>query len=524
MVYCASWNPNNKVKGNTHLSKKNLLPLLLALPIFLYLFNAVLLYTNYPPFNIDESWFTQPAYYLVHEGNLATPMVAGLANIEDHTYWMTPAHFIAVAAGLELFGYDPLLSRQLTLFFGFLSLIPTFLIARRLFPEYKWIAVISIVVLASEAHFTRNARGGRVEPLMTLFFLWSLYALLWGQQSGKQQGIALAGAFAALSFLSHPNAVFLIIGLLIVLYLDLPRIDNRITTMSNKIRNIVWFGIGGVVTSIPYLLYFLQAPSDAIDQLRSNSNSGLASVFQEWERYIDWMGSGIPYLLPVNILFVAGVGFTIYYAVKEKDSRLSLLLILLLSRLVGIAIQGNKASFYLGVISPILALLLAYATIKSSTIIANISIVPKFLSSKPQLWILLIIAGFVFYNSVVRLYILNVHRSTSITEAIEQVDQELAPDDVIVADGRWWLVEPEQPFLHAFARQIRDKPACEWLNVNGQLATLVITSDAFEDSHGDVQWRNMLEENTILVKEFDYILETVEIRRVTLTPEDCVVP
>lgn len=311
----------------------------------------------------DESWLSIPAYTLLTQGKLAIPVF----DTNEREYFVAPPALpIFLASAFKLGGTGLIQGRIVSMFFGVLTLMVFFFLARRLFGAS--VALVALALLAVDnLHFLASVTI-RPEILVTFFTLLALFFIFNFLEKGSSFYTLLAGISVGLGLSTHPHAAGGFISIMFILFLTF-----KGRTFSNK--GLYLFLGGTFLALLPYLLYLLavdmgsgfsllksqvlrRAPgiSFRVAEAASPINWAFLAVKKEiLERYRDFLM--FPYRLPAIMAILGGLAYS-FYARRSKQ--------ILLASIVGIhlvifAAMDNKNARYMAIISPYFALLVAVA-------------------------------------------------------------------------------------------------------------------------------------------------------------------
>ncbi len=473
-----------------------------------YLATALIMLSHYPPLGVDEGWFGNPAYNLAVHGFLGTTLARGFFGIERHTYWMPPFHLLLLAGVFKVFGFGWLRIRLLSVAMGGLTLAGTWALGRRLFGRDSWAPPLAALLLSGELMFLLSARWGRMEPTVAACAVWGLYFLL-RDRSGVWQPL-LGGALGALAALSHPNGAFLAPVFLFALWV-------RTSTRSGKgehpgrrrVRGFAAFVLGAALAFAPYLVYIAQAPGDAFNQLQANGirpTMFLANAAREASRFQRYLfplkSSNIPFMALPAALMLGGVLFCLVRGRRDHKVMVPALAACCLG--LGFSITPNKTYQYLSLMAPFAVLALGYAAVGFR---------------QARALPLLAVSAFMAINLAANVGGWWLYRESSIPAMLEEVREYVGPSDVVVGDSRFWLAAPDVPYVQTWASSVANRPAREWLRVDGRPATLVITCDTMNlqggGKSGGEAWDRVVSKFTVPVHSFpDPLGGRVRVRRV----------
>ena len=348
--------------------------LLLACGLLAYLLVTIHDLGHVPMIYEDEPVLASSGWKLANEGILGSDLFTGFYGMERHNYVFFPIHSILLAMIFKLFGVGLVQARSLTVLFGLIVIILTYSLGVRLFsPEVGLLAVFLMLVLRLTAVtpsqisgivFLDMARIARYDMLVPAFGLSAFHFHLSARAAGKMRLYLVTGILAGLSALSHPNGIFWVISLVIILVLE------------HRSRwSLLGFFSGVLLPWVPYGLFILGNLPDWLGQTRlyaprlelTNLNWYLNNLRAEPQRYFPGIRGDVAQLflrpgflftlllLPLSLLSMA---------IKSRTSEKASVLPILVPGLVIPAGLGLfvtlKLTHYLVTVIPVFALALAW--------------------------------------------------------------------------------------------------------------------------------------------------------------------
>lgn len=323
------------------------------------------------PWN-DEGWFSSPAYNLAFNGYMGTtvlePTFFKLTRIEQKTYWVMPLFLAGQGLWYKVFPHTLLGTRAFSLFWALVALLGFGALMKGLFPGTA-MSRLACILLAGSFIFMDNAGFARPDMMCAALGICGLGAYVSLRERSLPLAMLAANAFIAASGLSHPNGVFHLLALgVLVLWLDHSRI--RLPELA--------------AAAIPYLLfaglwsiYILQDKQAFIDQMTMNGANGSNSRWTPtWNpflilkneiegRYVQAFGLATGGLSLIKLFalgaYISAIVLCVSSAKLRQMSSVQLLLVLLAVYFIAMAIFNQKLTYYLIHILPIYVALLAVA-------------------------------------------------------------------------------------------------------------------------------------------------------------------
>lgn len=243
----------------------------------------------------DEPWLMQPAYEVVKNGQMSSPMFRHFGNELGERTFTDPVFTYLLAIWFRCFGFGMLEARlfNLTLSIGVLLLV--YLIARLLAGRTAGVIAISFLVLDNNyltgSRFLRNDFASIFFALAAAFsYLKAKYLIASQNKFSSRLWLVASGLLATMSALSHLNGLYIIVLLAIWLF-----IDYRFRMFIKLEPWVVAISIN--LLALPYTIYcwvnrevyLAQWNTFAAGRTRGTTASGLwLNVLAEPKRYLDW--------------------------------------------------------------------------------------------------------------------------------------------------------------------------------------------------------------------------------------------
>ena len=171
-----------------------------------------------------------------------------LAGVSD--YWSFLYPFAAIPFGFLARDAETGL-RLLSIFAGAALVIPAFLIARRLWGRRA--AVFAGLFIALQPNLVSFSSAAITEPVYSLLLLCAVLLFLDGARGGGSGKFAAAGGILALAYLTRPEAMALLVVLMIAALVWRGGPEHR-TPLSARVRRPLLMGALFVVVLIPFFL------------------------------------------------------------------------------------------------------------------------------------------------------------------------------------------------------------------------------------------------------------------------------
>jgi len=324
----------------------------------------------------DEGWFANAPLTLITKGYLGTTALetanyAWLNGINRYTYWTVPLHLVVQAGVYKVFGFSLFTLRSISLFFGLVALVSWFIIMRTLGGSNE-VGLLTVILLAVDYNFVMGSSFGRMDMMAAALGSAGLAAYLGLRERNFSLSLFVSHCLIVASGLTHHLGILWLIGsIFLVLYFDRKKLRLR------------HFGL----VSIPYLigvigwgLYIIQSPALFLSQIKGNATtdnrfgallSPLRGIAREvTERYMVAFGLGqhsvgsqsslIKLKAVILLVYViAIVGFLLIKELRKDRKARALLILTLIFFLVMSLWDGQKLTWYLIHIIPLLTGLVA---------------------------------------------------------------------------------------------------------------------------------------------------------------------
>ena len=306
---------------------------------------------------VDEPWFSAMGHAFYTEGQLRNPILEGRDGLEKHV--LTPAVMPVMFLGLffKIFGFGLWQGRLLSVFFGLITVILTFLLTKELFKKDS-IALLATLLASVDSFIFVSSRTIRPEIMVAALTVLAVYLFLVAARKESNLLFSLLGIVIGIGLYTHPNmllAAFSILALFIYEY--------KMGFL--KQRGFWYFVLFSILAFLPYATYvFLEDYqnnfSDFWAQLAGRpeaiSKSGwLVESFKgEVARFAKY------FLFPYRFLIAAVVLAGFITALIRRTKAYNILTIIIIIHLAFFwLLIAHKTPRYLTVLSPFFSILVA---------------------------------------------------------------------------------------------------------------------------------------------------------------------
>jgi 4-amino-4-deoxy-L-arabinose transferase-like glycosyltransferase len=252
-------------------------------------------------------------------------------------------------------------SRLPSVFAGLITLIFTYLLARKLYDEY--VGVIATILLMINNLFFVAARTVRAEIFVTAISVTAIYCVIEGFRSKRNWFVGISGTLAGIGLWTHPNAALLSASIIILFVYEY---------RGNFLREgALWiFLLFLIVGLLPYAIYvvsldakynfmnFWAQLADRKDVLLSGSVlwRSIADEVQRYRQYVFF-----PYRFAILVVEIA----FLFLTVVKRESKDALILLVIMIHVVLLSILiSSKTARYLTVLMPFVSIIIAKVFVK----------------------------------------------------------------------------------------------------------------------------------------------------------------
>lgn len=314
----------------------------------------------------DEGEFSNAAWNLAKHGFMGTTVLDSpeqeMPHIGQRTYCTMPLYLLGQAAWYLVFPGTVFWARAFSIIWIPLALYALFQFLWR-FTGNRGASALAVMFFGLSYGLIDNAGFARTDVMYCTLGIAGLAAYVMLRERSLAWALAVSNTFIALSMLTHPNALFHFLGLvLIVFWLDARRLNWKLVALSA----VPYFAALGA-----WLVYILQDPHAFVAQMWTYGKAG--RVTKSWnpiliikneivERYVPAFGLATrgAALMKAYVLlaYVAAIIGVIATPGLRKQRPVRGLLYLLAVYFVAMSIFSQKLSYYLVNILPWYAALL----------------------------------------------------------------------------------------------------------------------------------------------------------------------
>ncbi len=399
-------------------------------------------YTLLP--NVDEGWFTVPAYNLAENGFFGTTTVeesatfrqVRLDGIRQYTYWIMPAYPLVQALWGKIAGFGMMQTRSVSVIFGVIALLSWAFLIKKL-SSSNGVALLAVAILAIDQHFIYSAGHGRMDMMTVALGASGLAAFVGLRERNLDRAVLFSCTLTAAAFFTHPLGLLWFVSLTILAAL----LDFRKIRIKHFILAAAPYFVFGLLWSIYIFqrpdLFFLQFGGNASDRWGFFS-APLAELWREIRvRYLFnfGIGDGLSRAGRIKIFILAGylmslIGILSVKNLREQMLSRFLLLIALQQFVMLLLLDGLKQHYYMIYVAPTLTAILA------------VFVTWLWRQNKPlkvvSAAMLLTIAG--IHSSVHFLRFKRDDYHTRYLAAGNALNQNAQPNDLIMATSEFWFV------------------------------------------------------------------------------------
>jgi 4-amino-4-deoxy-L-arabinose transferase-like glycosyltransferase len=384
----------------------------------------------------DESWYSAPAYSIVHGDGIRNPAF-GPNDLENHFDAHPPGTAMVIATAFQLFGTSQIAARLGSILAGLAIIFFTYRLARDVIGEEG--ALFATFLVATDNLIVLTSRTARPEAFTTMAILASLLAM---KQYARKDHIVWAfssGLLIAMGTMFHITLLGYIVSFgALAIVLDRGR-------GGFPLRGAISYGVGYGLGLAPFAAWILTAPLGRAgfqEEFLSRAKSlPLWSKFlEEGHRYSDLLGlnmlyghglESIPVRLPIPLFFLAA-SFLLW---KLRRRWFYLELLLLTPTVFWLIYTVNKTSRYLAILGPIFALAIGAAVAASSSN-RKLHRAVLFLSC-------LVIAAQMSAN----LFLLHNARKADYNKVAAELRSVIPPGQTTYGTITFWLALHDRPFI-----------------------------------------------------------------------------
>jgi hypothetical protein len=339
----------------------------LAASVIVCVLSAGIAARNRTPWS-DEGWFSSASFNLARHGFLGTTVIesagTGLTRIERRTYWVMPLYLVGQALWYKFLPSDVLSTRVFTIVWAPVALFAFYVFLAKLLPGSRAPA-LATCLLALSYVFIDNAGFARPDLMCCALGLCGLATYVALRERHLKGALFLSNAFIAASGLTHPNGLFHLTGLLVViLWFDRRRLG--VAAVALGCLPYALFGLGwGWYIAQDYRAFLGQmgANGSGTDRWSATLNPALILWNEIRYRYLVAFGfvtRGWALVKAFTLCaYVAAAAGCVTNSRLRRQPAVRLVLFLLAVYFVGMSVFNQKLSYYLVHIVPFYLALLA---------------------------------------------------------------------------------------------------------------------------------------------------------------------
>jgi 4-amino-4-deoxy-L-arabinose transferase-like glycosyltransferase len=324
----------------------------------------------------DESWFGTATFHLAETGSLATDVLEGAgtwrAGMRRHFYWEPPLSFVVNAAVVKVFGFSLLTVRSVSIAFGLLAILSTFALVWKLTGSAD-IGLLAIALVSFDYFFLLGSSDGRMDAMCMALGLSGIASYVLLRDRSLAAAVVVSQTCVMASGLTHPNGVIWFVGLLfITVGLDLKRLRPRTVALACLPYIIGAAGWGAFIAQDPqdFKIQFLgnvQESGNSNGSLQHPLKNPLKAIGAEiTERYAHPFGlaGARSFVNRLKGLVLSAYLMALVVAIASRSIRHSavgrcILTLIAIAFFMMTFVDGNKMSYYLIHITPLLAIITA---------------------------------------------------------------------------------------------------------------------------------------------------------------------
>ena len=263
--------------------------------VMLYLVLAVLSARTLMPW-CDEAWFSGPAFSLVTQGHMGTPVLDStavwnsrdLTLINRYTYWIMPLYSFSQSFWLRVFDFSLLTVRFYSVMWGLVALTGWWLVVRKLSGNAA-AAFLAAALMAVDFTFLWSASVGRMDMMCEALGISGIAAFLYLRERRFPYAVLVSHACVVAAGLTHPMALGACAALVaLTIYFDRSRIRLSTVAVAAVPYIVGAAGWGAYIAQNPSI-FWIQFRGDATNRFISGSLIQLVRS-QTVERYLYLFG------------------------------------------------------------------------------------------------------------------------------------------------------------------------------------------------------------------------------------------
>jgi hypothetical protein len=220
----------------------------------------------------DEGRFVGVAETFLKTGHLGCEVMLPwgytvmLPRVEDYTYWTFPGYPLALAVWLKAAGSTLVSARAFSILCGVLMILCWYRLVATLTGS-KFIALLTTLLLSTDVMTIVRCSLARTDSLSALLSFAAFLAYVSQRRASLLRALLWGHSLAAFGMLFHPNGLFGVAGIILLMLLDRRSLSSRL---------LVWCAAPYLLAGAAYAIFVLQAP-DIWSQQLANHAGGRAS-------------------------------------------------------------------------------------------------------------------------------------------------------------------------------------------------------------------------------------------------------
>ncbi len=187
--------------------------------LVVYLICSLIWLNSWPPPDLDEGIFANPALNLIQHGNFGSSAMTGVFGMGKVTFWFLPLYPLLLTIPILLFGFHLWSIRLLSVVVGLATLFVLQRLSRALGASEKGAGLL-MILLGTSYFYLDVARLGRMEVLLGFLISAELLCLVRARSSQRWSLFVLAGILSGAALLTHPLGVVAVLALFIWCFPD----------------------------------------------------------------------------------------------------------------------------------------------------------------------------------------------------------------------------------------------------------------------------------------------------------------
>lgn len=258
-------------------------------------------------------------------------------------YQFPPLFFWGQAITFKIFGINDITAKLTSSFFGFLTIVLTYLLGKILLDEFGGFLAAMTIILTP--YFFRHSRKCELETILIFFITLGFFFFILSEKKNNPRWLLLTGLAVGLGLLTKGPPALAVWASIFVYYL--------LSQQSAKILNkYFWLGISlTIAIALGWIIPQIIFKGDALYQKyfinqiwwSIQGRSVQRNFWQQIFNYLFFFGAFFTYYLPWSITGIFGI----IKIIKEKISQYYPVLCWVAVVWVGFTLAGYKDDYYL---------------------------------------------------------------------------------------------------------------------------------------------------------------------------------